>query len=174
MMVKKVPGKHWLAGQWGLWSFDALAGRLPSMGFARWATCQDNCVHACQGEAWGSHWQWGDLRLAPWGCWLQDDCQAWAYVVEEDRFFCSESWSLDGSVILRENEVSADYALTCFAVAALASEFRRPPQQDRWVYLEELRRAGIVTAPAGRQWQIQVGSHFLQDSEWHRHPFARG
>lgn len=166
-MVRKIPGKHWLAGQWGLWSFDALAGRLPSLGFSRWATRRDNCVYACQGEAWGSHWQWGDLRLAPWGCWLQEDCQAWAYVVVEDRFFCTEGWSLEASSIVLENEVSAEQALSCFAVAALASEYRRPARQDRWAYLEELRRADMVTPQAGRQWQIQVGSHFLPQLEWH-------
>lgn len=167
-MLQKIPGQHWLAGQWGLWSFDSLVGRLPSQGFRRWATTSNNCVHACDGEAWGSHWQWGDLRLAPWGCWLQDDCLAWAYLAQQDRFFCMESWSLDGHVIAAQNEIPMEDGLQYFAPAALASEHRRPGQQDRWRYLDELCRTKVIGPQAGRAWQIQIGSHFLPDCEWHR------
>lgn len=166
-MVQRIPGQHWLAGQWGLWSFDALAGRLPGLGFQRWATTFNNCVHACQGEAWGSHWQWGDLRLAPWGCWLQDDCLAWVYLAQQDRFFCMESWSLDPNVIAIQSEISTECGLQYFAPAALASEHRRAGHQDRWSYLEELCRTKVIVPQAGRQWQIQIGSHFLPECEWH-------
>ncbi len=170
-MLQRIPGQHWLAGQWGLWSFDSLAGRLPALGFRRWATTSNNCVHACEGEAWGSHWQWGDLRLAPWGCWLQDDCLAWAYLAQQDRFFCMESWSLDAHVIAAQNEISFEDGLKYFAPAALASEQRRSGQQDRWSYLEELCQSKIIVPKAGRDWQIQIGSHFLPDCEWHRRGF---
>ena len=166
-MLQRIPGQHWLAAQWALWSLDALAGRLPGLGFRRWATTLNNCVHACRGEAWGSHWQWGDLRLAPWGCWLQDDCLAWAYLAQQDRFFCVESWSLDAEAIAAENEISVGQALPYFLSAALASEHRRAGNQDRWLYLEELCRSRVIGSSAGREWQIQVGSHFLPEREWH-------
>ena len=166
-MLQRIPGKHWLAGQWGLWSFDVLTGRIAGLGFRRWATTLDNCVHACQGEGWGSHWQWGDLRLAPWGCWLQDDCLAWAYLAQQDQFYCMESWSLDSAVIATQNEISLEDGLRYFAPAALASEQRRPEPQNRWSYLEELCRTKVIGPQASRDWQIQIGSHFLPECQWH-------
>lgn len=166
-MLKKISGDHWLAGQWGLWGLDDINGRLPSLGFRRWATTRDNCVRPCVGEAWGSHWQWGDLRLAPWGVWLQDDCQAWAYLAQENRFFCLDFWTLESNQISAQAEIAPEQALPYLATAAAASELRRPKGRRQWQGLEVLRQAGLLNAPAAREWMIQIGSRFLADSDWH-------
>lgn len=166
-MFHPLPGKHWLAAQWALWTHDALCGRLPSIGFKRWATWPDGCVYPCQGEAWGSHWQWGDLRLASWGCWLQGESEAWAYLALQDRFFCMDSWAIQAEAVCEHEEIDASKGLRYLESAALATERRLSRPEGRWKILADLEAAKIVSPAAARDWQMEIGSQLLPLCPWH-------
>lgn len=168
--MNKSHGTHWLAAQWSLWSHDSLCGRLPVAGFSRWATCIDGRVRPVQGEGWGSHWQENDLRLAPWGCWLEESGFAWAYLAARDQCFMVESWHPQATNLEHARPVEMGHALAMFQQAVLIRERRIPSLEKRWALLADLQHSKLVSAQAARSWYVQIGSQLLQECAWHQEP----
>lgn len=162
--MKKCNAPHWLAAQWCLWQLDQRYGRLFARGFRRWTHCSDGRVRPVRGEGWGSYWQWGDLRLTDWGCWLADDGDAWCWWAEVDRFYLVDRWVESPLELLALAPSPIQGSLEAFEVAALASEGRVADRSARWDEVALLQNSQLISDEAARAWYVQIGSRLLPES----------
>lgn len=154
--IQATKARHWLAAQVLLWRWAERCGGLWKLGWRRWTTRPDGRVVPVCGDAWGTHWQWGALRLADWGCWLEEDGQALAYDVPGDRFLGLDRWS---PALPQQSD--------WLPPARAWREFESPVVQlggleSDWEWLTGLREQGLLTPEAVVAWRMVLGSRRFQ------------
>ncbi len=154
-MFEPTQARHWLGVQWALWMCEDRLGLLYGRGFRRWTTLATGKVAPCTGEAWGTHWQRGPLRLLPWGCWLEEDDQALVYDAQEERFFVSEHWSRHRPQ--ERFECRHPQPWSFFERAALQGL----ALDQSWELVQKLQAAGYVPPEAAMAWFMSIGSQGL-------------
>jgi len=157
---------HWLAAQWLLWDFDVRTGQAFGRGLRRWHTAANGTIFPCQGDAWGTHWQWLKLRVLTDVCWMEEDMQALAYWPELDMFYQLDEWTPSCSRLARRVPCEADVALPYWESVALAYERTRPKILDRWTLVRDFQSSGNLSQEAANAWLMRIGSLLLSETGW--------
>jgi hypothetical protein len=139
---------RWLEAQWALWWSDAVLGKLPAQGFERFATRHAGPVEPVRGDAWGTHWQKGRLRILPWGIWLEEDEDALVYWAERNQVYVSDRW------LLEPNGLSCPAEPDALLEATLECEGSFYP--ERWARLQ-----GLVGPSVAQEWFEKVALPLL-------------
>lgn len=154
-MFEPTQARHWLAVQWALWMCEERLGLLYGRGFRRWTTLKGGQVALCVGEAWGTHWQRGPLRLLPWGCWIEEDDQALVYDAQRDHFYVAERWCRHRSHAMVACRHPQPWSF--FERAALQGLALDPC----WELVQRLQATGYVHPEAAMAWFMSIGSQGL-------------